>query len=79
MSLTDPKAPLPGTDPNAHSGPADLAALDKAIRLYRELGFSDERAAVTLARNGYPSAAICARFPKVATHLICEQREHPCA
>ena len=73
MSPTDPKAPLSGTDPTPASGAADLTALDKAIRLYAELGFSEERAAVTLARNGYPSDAIRARFPQVPAHLICDK------
>jgi len=71
MSPTDAKAPLLGADPNPPVGAADFEALDRAIRLYRELGFSVERAAITLARNGYPSEAIVARFPNVPAHLIC--------
>ena len=71
MSLTDSKAPLLGTNPSVRSSAADFAGLDQAIHLYRELGFSEERAAVTLARNGYPSEAILARFPNVPAQLIC--------
>src|SRR5471030_3079532 len=71
MSPTDPKAPLLGADPNPPAGAADLEALDRAMRLYLELGFSAERAAITLARNGYPSEAVVARFPDVSARLIC--------
>jgi hypothetical protein len=71
MSPTDPKAPLLGAVPDRPVSTGDLDALDRAIRLYRELGFSVERAALTLARNGYPSEAIVARFPTVPASLIC--------
>ena len=71
MSPTDAKAPLLGAGLDSAVVGADLDALDRAIQLYRELGFSVERAAVTLARNGYPSAAIVARFPNVSVQLIC--------
>ena len=79
MSPTDPKAPLAGAALHSLASAGDLDALDRAIRLYRELGFSVERAAVTLARNGYPSEAIVARFPSVPAQLICansKSREH---
>jgi hypothetical protein len=79
MSPTDPKAPLLGADQQGPVSAADPDALDRAIRLYRELGFSAERAAVTLARNGYPSESIVARFPAVPAQLIrgnTTSREH---
>ena len=58
MSLTDAKASLPEAAPSPRSGATDPGTLEQAIRLYRELGFSEERAALTLVRNGYPSAAV---------------------
>ena len=68
MSPTDPQAPPSG----AHSsgGGANLEALERAIRCYQELGFSAERAALTLVGNGYPSDAVVARFPNVSAQLI---------
>lgn len=71
MSPTDSKAPPLAANLSPQTGSADLDALDRAIRLYRELGFSVERAAITLARTGYPSDAIVARFPSVPAQLIC--------
>ena len=79
MSPTDPKAPLRGAILDTPVT-GDLDTLDRAIRLYRELGFSVERAALTLARNGYPSEAIVARFPTVPAPLIrsnSKSRERP--
>jgi Plasmid encoded RepA protein len=72
MSLTDAKAPSagPAAGPRSHASNSD--SLDQAVRLYRELGFSDERAAVTLARNGHPKEAIAARYPEVPAHVIGE-------
>ena len=70
MSLTDPKANPLGSDPESKPVATDLGALDKAIRLYRDLGFSEERAAITLARNGYPVDAIRAKFPNVPAERI---------
>ncbi len=70
MSSTDPKAPLLASELILDRGAADLDRLDQAIALYRELGFSAERAAITLARNGYPSEAIVLRFPNVAAESI---------
>jgi hypothetical protein len=69
MSPIDPQVPLPGVL-NAPVITADMKALDRAACLYRELGFSAERAAVTLARNGYPAEAIIARFPSVPEESI---------
>ena len=69
MSPTDPQALLAGElVPNA--GTTEPQRLDQAIALYKELGFSDERAAITLARNGYPSEAIVARFPNLPAESI---------
>lgn len=70
MSLTDPKANPLGSDPESKPVATDLGALDKAIRLYRDLGFSEERAAITLARNGYPVDSIRAKFPNVPAERI---------
>jgi hypothetical protein len=70
MSLTDAKAPPAGPNPGPGSAAADCAGLDAATRLYRELGFSEERAAVTLTRNGYPAEAVLARFPNISAQLI---------
>lgn len=39
---------------------------DKAARLYVELGFARERAALTLARTGYPREWIREHFPEVS-------------
>ena len=62
---------MSAVDPAAPSTPSTGASsLDKAIRLYAELGFSAERAALVLARSGYPIEAIRARFPTVPGHLI---------
>jgi replication initiator protein len=70
MSPTDSQAPPLGAQPGAAGASSDLESLDRAIRFYQELGFSAERAAVTLVRNGYPSEAIVARFPNVSAQLI---------
>jgi ribosomal protein S18 acetylase RimI-like enzyme len=64
MSPTDPQAFL-ASEPVSNADTTDRQRLDQAIGLYKELGFSEERAAITLARNGYPSEAIVARFPDV--------------
>ncbi len=69
MSPTDSQVRPLGAEPSP-TGTSDLERLDQAIRLYKELGFSAERAAVTLARNGYPSAAVVSRFPEVPAQLI---------
>jgi hypothetical protein len=45
------------------------AQVDTAIRLYRDLGFSDERIAAQLARSGYPLSLIAARFPDLPEGL----------
>ena len=68
MTSTDPQALTPG----ALGAPAatDEEAIDRTALVYRELGFSAERAAITLARNGYPSEAIIARFPGVPADSI---------
>lgn len=69
MSPIDSQPPLRGANLSS-TGSGDLDRLDQAIRLYGELGFSVERAAITLARNGYPSEAIVSRFPNVSAQLI---------
>jgi hypothetical protein len=69
MSPTDPQAFLAG-EPVSNADTTDRQRLDQAIGLYKELGFSEERAAITLARNGYPSEAIVARFPDVPAESI---------
>lgn len=45
--------------------PRVAAQLDKAIQLYRDLGFSGERIAAQLARSGYPLTLIRERFPEL--------------
>ena len=70
MSQSDLKAPPPGTDATRTSTASSEAELDRAVRLYRDLGFSEERAAITLARTGYPSDQISARYPTVSVQLI---------
>src|SRR5208282_4603682 len=49
--------------------PRVAAQLDKAIQLYRDLGFSGERIAAQLARSGYPPALIRERFPDLPEQL----------
>src|SRR5277367_462542 len=44
---------------------AIAANLDKAIRLYTELGYTAERTAAQLVRSGYPLALIRDRFPQL--------------
>jgi hypothetical protein len=39
--------------------------IEKACRLYTELGFSTERIAAQLVRSGYPFALVRARFPQL--------------
>jgi len=39
--------------------------IEKACRLYAELGFSSERIAAQLVRSGYPSDLVRARFPQL--------------
>jgi hypothetical protein len=46
------------------------AALDRAVRLYAELGFSDERAAIALARAGHPVLRVRERYPQVSADRI---------
>jgi len=40
-------------------------SLDKSVRLYREMGFSDARIVSVMVRSGYPLAAIQQRFPNI--------------
>jgi hypothetical protein len=70
MSRTDLNSPEAVAENPLPLAPTELEALDQAIGYYRELGFSAERAAITLTRNGYPSAAVQARFPDVPAHLL---------
>ena len=55
-------AACPGDDPAI----PNEAHFDKAIALYREIGFSPERTVVQLARAGHPRERIRSRFPDVA-------------
>ena len=61
--------PMSATTPVAPPVPS-ATALDKAIGLYKELGFSDERAALILVRNGHPVEAIRAKYPNVPPDRI---------
>jgi hypothetical protein len=65
MSQSDLKAPPPGTDASCTSTARSEAEVDRAVRLYRDLGFSEERAAITLARTGYPVIK-SVRYPTVS-------------
>jgi Plasmid encoded RepA protein len=51
---------------------ATAANLDKAIRLYTELGYTAERTAAQLVRSGYPLALIRDRFPQLPAAAIPE-------
>jgi hypothetical protein len=51
---------------------ATAANLDKAIRLYTELGYTAERTAAQLVRSGYPLALIRDRFPQLPVAAIPE-------
>jgi hypothetical protein len=55
----------------------DQAGLDRAVRLYAEIGLSPERAIGQLLRAGYPAALVKARFPDVAGHLFRVPGEPP--
>jgi Plasmid encoded RepA protein len=70
MSPSEPK--VRGDDPTPASSKGAGDALDQALGLYLEFGYTEERAAITLARNGHPSAEICARLPNVSAQLIRE-------
>src|SRR5580658_9817029 len=48
----------------------DQAGLDRAVRLYAEIGLSPERTVGQLLRAGYPIAMVRARFPDAAEHLF---------
>jgi hypothetical protein len=48
----------------------DQAGLDRAVRLYAEIGLSPERTIGQLLRAGYPIAMVRARFPDAAQHLF---------
>lgn len=61
------KAMRDTTDPDAD--PRVATQMDTALRLYRELGFADERIAAQLARSGYPASLIRERFPDLPEQL----------
>src|SRR5579871_4395553 len=44
--------------------------IEKACRLYAELGFSPERIAAQLIRSGYPECEVRARFPDLPVTAI---------
>jgi hypothetical protein len=48
----------------------DQEGLDRAVRLYAEIGLSPERTVGQLLRAGYPIAMVRARFPHAADHLF---------
>jgi hypothetical protein len=48
----------------------DQEGLDRAVRLYAEIGLSTERTVGQLLRAGYPIAMVRARFPDAAEHLF---------
>jgi hypothetical protein len=55
----------------------DQAGLDRAVRLYAEIGLSAERTIGQLLRAGYPVEMVRAQFPTAAEHLFavsCEPR-----
>jgi hypothetical protein len=58
--------------PQTETSDATLATFEKAVRLYAEMGFSAERAALTLARTGYAIDLIRARFPDVPANIIAD-------
>jgi Plasmid encoded RepA protein len=48
----------------------DQAGLDRAVRLYAEIGLSPERAIGQLMRAGYPIEMVRTRYPGAAEHLF---------
>jgi hypothetical protein len=48
----------------------DQTGLDRAVRLYAEIGLSAERTIGQLLRAGYPIAMVRDRFPSAADHLF---------
>jgi hypothetical protein len=48
----------------------DQAGLDRAVRLYAEIGLSPERTVGQLLRAGYPIAMVREQFPDAADHLF---------
>lgn len=49
-----------------------IAQIDKACRLYADLGFSTLRMASQLIRSGYPPGLVCARFPEIPVSALPE-------
>jgi hypothetical protein len=49
----------------ATPGLEDESSIDKAVQLYREFGYSDERIARLLIRTAYSAAAVQTRFPQI--------------
>lgn len=43
------------------------ALIEKACRIYAEMGWSEHRIAAQLIRTGYPAASVAARFPAIPT------------
>jgi hypothetical protein len=60
--------------PPEETAPSELS-LDKSIRLYRSLGFSDERIAAQLIRSGHSVVSVQKRFPDIPTSRL----PHPAA
>jgi Plasmid encoded RepA protein len=67
MASEDQSGMRDTTDSDAE--PRAAAQVDTAIRLYRDLGFSDERIAAQLARSGYAPNLIRERFPGLPEQL----------
>jgi hypothetical protein len=74
MASEDQQGMRDTTDSDAEQRMA--AQVDTAIRLYRDLGFSDERIAAQLARSGYPPNLIRERFPELPEQLYPLPRSH---
>ena len=48
----------------------DEAGFDRAVRLYAEIGLSDERTIGQLLRAGFPVAAVRTRFPHIGAAYL---------
>jgi hypothetical protein len=72
--------PLPGTErlqsdafvtlPHLEATAESELSVDKSIRLYRSLGFCDERIAAQLVRSGHSVASVQKRFPDIPTRQL---------
>ena len=55
---------------NTDCQPNEEKSLEKSVRFYREMGFSDSRIAAQLVRTGHPVDEVRARFPDVPANAL---------